>query len=84
MVETLKLAAEEIAASRFNAPVMAIAPKPPLATPPTISLNSTSLVPTTKPKSLASELSELTVPLKVILLFVVVRIASPATITSPL
>jgi hypothetical protein len=60
VVDTLKLAAEEIAASRFSAPVMVIAPRLPLVAPPTIPLNSTSLVPTLIVNVFASDASELT------------------------
>ena len=74
VVETLKLVAEVIAASKLSAPVIAMAPKPPFAAPPTMPLNSTSLLPTLMVRALPSEASEFTVPLMVILLLVVVRL----------
>ena len=83
VVETVKLAAEVIAASRFKAPVISIAPRPPFKAPPTIPLNSTSEDPTSMVKVFASEDCELTVPLKVILLLVVVKFTLEPIITFP-
>ena len=84
VVETLKLAAEVIAASRFKAPVISIAPRPPFTAPPTIPLNSTSEDPTSMVKVFASEDCELTVPLKVILLLLESRETLVVIVMSPL
>ena len=84
VVETVKLAAEVIAASRFKAPVISIAPRPPFKAPPTIPLNSTSEDPTSMVKVFASEDCELTVPLKVILLLLESRETLVVIVMSPL
>ena len=83
-MDTDKDVAEEMAASRFKAPVIAIAPNPPFVAPPTIPLNSTSDVPTLIVNAFPSDAYEFTVPLKVILLLfefkeiLVVKITSPS------
>ena len=81
--ETDSEAALVIAAFKSKAPVMVIAPKAPLAAPPTAPPNSASLVPTLMVRALAWLASLLTVLPNVIWLFVVVKAVLAPKVTAP-
>ena len=84
VLDTDRLVALAMAAFRSKLPVIVIAPKPPSVAPPTIPLNSTSLVPTFKVNPRVSVAALLTISLKVIWLSVVVKVRSPPDrVTAP-
>ena len=82
VVETVKLSAEVIAASKFNPPVIAIAPTSLSSPPaPTVPTNWTIPLPMAIIKS-SSEASPTTTSPKIILLLVVVRVLSALNVTA--